>query len=215
MKKSWIALALATLVALPALAAANPPTPGPLAADPELQRLRQEIAAAKLDRLLDLNRDQARQLLPLLKEGQALLEQARAEQAKRKPQVAAALTQIRDEIRTNGVASEAAMSALKQARGDGQRKEIHVKMRALREKARAITTPDQIARLAQFDPRPAGRHLEADESGYGGPDQGPGAGPGHRRGMRHGGPMGGRHQRHAMATVVSPEFIALVEARAR
>lgn len=207
--KKLIAFALA---ALPALAAANPMGSGPLAADPELERLRHEIAAAKLDRLLDLSRDQARQLLPILKEGQALIDQMRADQAKRKPQVAAALTQIRDEIRKNGAASEASINALKQARGDGLRADHREKMRALREKARTIATPDQLARLAQFDPRPAGGpDGEVDEGGFGGR----GKGPGHHRGAHHDGPMGGRHQRHAMMMAVSPEFIALVEARAR
>jgi hypothetical protein len=203
--KTLLALALA---ALPAIAAAHPEA----GADPEIQRLRREIAAAKLDRLLDLSRDQAQKLLPILKESQGLVAQQRAEQQKRKAQLVAALTQVRDDIRAKGVASESSIAALKQARGDAEMKQTFEAMRSLREKARAIATEEQVARLFSFDPNPAGGP-DADEGGMGpGSDGGPGAGgPGKHRG--HGGPHG--RNRAAMMTVLSPEFVSLVEARAK
>lgn len=208
-------LLVLALAALPAVAAANPFGHGRMAPDPELDHLRREIAAAKLDRLLDLSREQARQLLPLLKEGQALIDQIHADREKRKPQILAALTQVRDDIRKTGVASEAAVGALKQARGDAPMKDTHAKMRALREKARAVATQDQLSRLARFDPRPAGGpEGELGERSMGA-EAGPGPGPGGRGAMHHGGHKGREHNRAAMMTAVTPEFVSLVEARAR
>ncbi len=212
--KRLLVFSLVSALALPAIASANPLGPGPIAADPEISQLRREIAAAKLDKLLDLSRSQAQQLLPILKEGQALVEQIRADREKRKPQILAALTQIRDDIRKNGVASEAAVAALKQARADTQMKDIHAKMRALREKARAVATQDQLSRLAQFDPHPAGEP-EGDLDGEA-PGRGPGGPEGHGPKMHHGGHMGEkRHHRAVMMTAVTPEFASLVQARAR
>lgn len=181
-------------------------------ADPEIQKLHREIAAAKLDRALNLTHDQAGALLPLLKEAQKLHGELRADHERRRPEVIRALTTVRDEITRTGTVSEASRKALLDARGVGTHKETREKMKALHEKAKQLLTPEQKSRMRDLNVRPIDDLGEL--AGGSGPEDDKESGP-------HHGPPGGRgphlNRRHRMVLMIatSPEFVALVEARAR
>jgi len=108
---------------------------------PEIRQLRNEIAAIKLDRVLNLTRDQVRALVPLLKQTSQLRDQLRAEQEKRKPEILQALTAVRDDLAKSGVVSEASRKALEQARGEGTLNELRAKSRAVMGSLREPTRP--------------------------------------------------------------------------
>ena len=201
-------LAILLTVLTPALAlaaGAAKPVQGPEA---ELHKLREEIAAAKLDRLLNLSREQARQVLPLLKEAQGIHDQLKAEHEKRRPEIARALTLVRDDILRVGQVSDASRKALQDARGESALKDVREKMKGVHQKVRDLLTPEQRERMREFNPRPldTDKDEEMGGRGFGGGEQ-------HGRGEGHGEGMG--HKRHALKTAVSPEFLALTEARAR
>lgn len=191
MKKLALVVAL---VAVPVLAFAQSKK-----LSPEVRKLREEIAALKLDRSLNLTRDQARQLLPLLKETAALKDQLKAEQQKREPEIVKALTAVRDDLVKTGVVSEASRKALQLARGEGTLDDIRAKMRAVHDKTRTILNPEQKARLRGYD------HHPLDESGEfeGGFEGAPAKNSSRARLKR------------ILKVASSPEFIVLVEARAR
>ena len=193
-----LALLLAVLIPATALA-------GPMRDDPEIRKLRGEIAAVKLDRSLNLTRDQARALLPLLKEATALRDQIRAEQEKHRPEIVKALTAVRDDLVKTGVVSEPSRKALQAARGEEMKGDLRIKIQALHGKARDILNPEQKARLHEFDPKPIDGAGEFDVGGLG-PDDKPEG--------RHG-PGRGAKMHKAFRVATSPEFIGLVEVRAR
>jgi Spy/CpxP family protein refolding chaperone len=198
-------LLLAVLVPAASLAAApNPRYAGP---EGELNRLRQEVAAAKLDRLLNLTRDQARALQPVLKEAVQLQDLMRVEHEKRRPDIAKALASVRDDYLKVGTVSEASRKGLQDARGDAALKETKEKMRLLHQRVREILTPEQKGRLHEFNANPL------DEREGGSEEMGQGFGGRHG----HGGGDGEHGARHgkAMKVAISPEFSALVDARAR
>ncbi|HEY3446814.1 MAG TPA: hypothetical protein VGK67_10645 [Myxococcales bacterium] len=196
MKKFALLLALALI---PALAVAQSKT-----LSPEVRKLRDEIAALKLDRNLNLTKDQAKQLLPLLKETAALRDQLKSEQEKHQPEIVKALTAVRDDLVKTGVVSEANRMALQSARGEGTMNLIRTKMRAIHEKTRAILNPEQKARLRSFDHRPLDASNEF-EGGFGDGEQPKvGAGPGRAAKLKK-----------ILKVAASPEFIGLVEARAK
>ncbi len=217
-------LASLLLVASPSVGLAAPPE----APDPEVAKLHHEIAAAKLDRTLDLSRDQARTLLPILKQASQLRGQIRADMEKRKPAVVKALTAIRDDVQRSGTASDASLKALQDARGGNERQALRLEMRAMAERARGVLTDEQRERLRSFDPRPAAGLQDDDEPGMG-PGMGPGPGngpmghpmgggmmgPGHRGAMGRGPQMHGPHGRALVMIALTPEFLQLLEARAR
>jgi hypothetical protein len=200
-----LALLLAVLTPALALAAgAQRPSQGP---ESELHKLRDEIAAAKLDRLLNLSREQARQVLPLLKEAQGIHDQLKAEHEKRRPEIARALVLVRDDILRVGQVSDASRKALLDARGDTALKDVREKMRGLHQRVRDALTPEQRERMHEFNPRPidGDRDEEMGGRGFGGGHHGKGDGRGEGMG----------HKRNALKTSVSLEFLALTEARAR
>ncbi len=208
---------VAALLLVPALAFAGPHghggPGGPGEDDPEIQKLHREIAAIKLDKTLSLTRDQAKALLPVLDKADALRKIVEAERAKQKPEVARALAAIRDDVRRDGVASEASKKALREARGKGF-KENRGELRELGEQIRTILTEEQKEKLKEFDPSPAGG-LEKMRK-----HRGKGEGKG-GKGMHggHGGPGGpggpGGGGRMLMQIALSPEFRDLVKARAK
>ncbi len=181
--------------------------------DADLKALRLEIAALQVDHALNLTRDQARSLLPVLREGAQQVKQMQSARAANKPALLAALTRARDELRATGSVSPATQESVRTARGEGQFKAVHEKVRGLREQAMQILTPQQKEALHQVQlgvmgPGPGFAGAEA-----GGFEGMPGAaeagmpGAGHGRGFF----------KHAVLArvVVSDPFISLVEARAR
>jgi hypothetical protein len=172
----------------------------------EIMKLHEEIAALKLDHALNLTRDQARTLLPMLKERQAAQEQKRLAHEQAKPAMIATLTKARDELKATGTVSDGTQKALDAAHGqafaqmreDGQRFHQQVK---------ALLTPQQIdaVKALRFGPGPgAFEHAGMGPAGgFGGGEEGAHPMQKMMKGM----------VLHHMAT--SPAFIALVEARAR
>ena len=186
------------------LLATAPASARPLAPSPEVAALRAEIAALQVDRALALTPDQARALLPVLRQAAAQVQAFRARVESPDPALVAALTRARDELRAGGTVSESTQEAMRDARqagmasrrGEGQ---------ALRTQVLAILTPAQLQALKAvrlgIGPGPRG------PGGPGGPDgdeAGPGAGPG----------RGGRRL-VLLGVLTSDPFLSLVEARAR
>lgn len=192
---------VAALMLIPALALARPQGGGQ-AADPEIQKLQREIAAAKLDKTLELSRDQARALLPILDKADALRNELKAEREKNKPAVKAALNKIRDDIKRDGVASAESKKALREARGQGFRK-YRGELKVLGEQVRELLTDEQKAKLADFSTSEGGKgkgKRMGKRGGEGGKKM-----DGKKRGS-------GRVLNHV---VLSPEFRELVRERAR
>jgi hypothetical protein len=181
------------------LLAAAPASARPLTPSPEVAALRSEIAALQVDRALALTPDQARALLPVLRQAASQVQAFRARIESPDPALVAALTRARDELRAGGAISEGTQKAIRDARqsvmaagrGEGQ---------VLRKQALAILTPAQIESMksVRLGAGPMG-------AGPGMPDGAPGRGRGHSP-----------WRRMVMARVVTSDaFLALVQARAR
>ena len=189
-----------TLAAL-LLLAASPAAAHPLAPAPEIRALREEIAALQVDRALALTPEQARALLPLLRQAAAQVQAFRARVESPDPALVTALTRARDELRAGGAVSEGTQAEIREAtrarmaamRGEGP---------ALRKQVLALLTPAQLQALKSVrlgaGPGVPGGMMDGGE----GP---PGAGP--RRG-------GGRRL-VMLGVLTSDAFLSLVEARAR
>jgi len=199
-------IARSAIAALLLLAAA-PASARPLAPSPEVAALRTEIAALQVDRALALTQDQARALLPVLRQAAAQVQAFRARIESPDPALVAALTRARDELRAGGAISDATQQAIRDAhqagmaaqRGEGQ---------ALRKQALAILTPAQLQALktVRLGPGPG--------PGFPG---GPGApgGPGGEEGFPGAGPARGGRRLILLGVLTSDPFLSLVEARAR
>ncbi len=182
------------------LVAATPAAARPLAPSPEVAALREEIAALQVDRALALTPDQARALLPLLRQAAAQVQAFRARVESPDPALVAALTRARDELRAGGEISESTQRAIREARqagmparrGDGQ---------AIRKQALAILTPAQVQALKSV-------RLGAGPGfpqGPGAEDGAPGAGPGRGAGRRL----------VLLGVLTSNAFLSILESRAR
>src|SRR5512137_3202431 len=106
--------AIAALLLATAPASARPLTPSP-----EVAALRAEIAALQIDRALALTPDQARALLPVLRQAAAQVQAFRAKVESPDPALVAALTRARDELRAGGAVSEGTEKAMRDARQAG------------------------------------------------------------------------------------------------
>jgi len=184
------------------LVAAAPASARPLAPSPEVAALREEIAALQVDRALALTPDQARALLPVLRQAGAQMQSFRARVESPHPALVAALTRARDELRAGGAVSEATEQAIREAhrsgmaaqRGEGQ---------ALRKQALAILTPSQLQALksVRLGPGP-------------GVPGGPG-GPGGDEGLAGAAPGRGGRRLILLGVLTSDAFLSLLEARGR
>jgi hypothetical protein len=195
------------LLVVPALAFAAPSA--------EEMALHQEIAALKLDRALNLSAQQAKALLPLLRQQAVVVQQMKTQHEQAKPAVLAALTRARDELKSTGTVSAQTEQAIRDAhggmQGHGQFKQFH-------EQVKQILTPQQIESVKglRLGAMQHGPMMEG--GGFGG-----GWGEGEREAVapRPGmaaGKGGGRHFGKGMflhRVATSDAFIALVEARAR
>ena len=188
--------------------------------DKDILALRLEIAALQADHALNLTRDQAKALLPLLREGAAEAKQIKAEHEGSRAALLAALTKARDELKATGTVSEGTRELVGAAHGSAQLKNHMAKLGDLRAKAKQILTPAQVEALHAA---PFGLSLGiGPEGGFAG-HGGVGGGFGGEFGMEEGAAQGPRHgrgpglMRHMILghVVTSDAFIALVEARAR
>ncbi len=186
--------ALAALLVL----AATPALARPLAPSPEIRALREEIAALELDRALALTPEQARTLLPVLREAATQVQAFRARIESPDPALVAALTRARDELRAGGAISEGTQAAIRDARRAGMAGK-RGEGPALRKQALAILTPAQLEAMktVQLGVGPG--------LGRGGGEGSPGAGPG----------RGGGRRLVMLGVLTSDPFLSLVEARAR
>ena len=141
---------LSLLVALGPAASALGAPPGD---GSEIRRLQLEIAVAKLDRTLNLTRDQARALLPPLQEVCALRSRLRAEQGEHRLELVKALTAVRDDLVRTGVVCEPSRKSLQSARGASMERDLRAAIHALLQKTEDVLNPNQKARLRRFDPR--------------------------------------------------------------
>jgi hypothetical protein len=184
------------------LVASAPASAGPLAPSPEVAALREEIAALQVDRALALSPDQARALLPVLRQAGAQVQAFRARLASPDPALVAALTRARDELRAGGAISEATQQAIRDAHRSGRAAQRGEGL-ALRRQALAILTPAQLEALrsVRLGPGP----------GFPG---GPG-GPGADEGPPGAGPARGGRRLILLGVLTSDAFLSLVEARAR
>jgi hypothetical protein len=190
------ALLLAVLLPSSALAAAASVRE---ARELEIRKLNQEIAATRLDRTLDLSRDEARTLLPVLGEVLQMRDRLKAEREKRNPDdIIKALTAVRDEVVRTGAVTDATRMALLEARREANFKDVREKVRALLVKFRAVLSPEQMARLEEFDPRPIERSAQKNRELSTGEDC--------RRSA---------NLRKALKVATGADFVRLVEMRAR
>ena len=182
------------------LVAATPAAARPPAPSPEVAALREEIAALQVDRALALTPDQARALLPVLRQAAVQVQAFRARVESPDPGLVAALTRARDELRAGGEISQPTRQAIREAReagmagrrGEGQ---------GLRKQALAILTPKQVEALKSVR-LGAGPEFPR---GPGGEDGAPGAGPGRGAGRRL----------VLLGVLTSNAFLTLLESRAR
>lgn len=135
-----------------------PPPGGPGCHDnnlpSEVLALRQEIAAIKLDRLLDLTKDQAQAIHLLTLQAQARKDEIEREKKKREPLFIEAMTAARDDLKRDGKVSDATAQKLRDARGEMDVRALRDEFEQLRAQVDAILTDDQKAAFFSFDPRP-------------------------------------------------------------
>jgi len=197
-------IARSAIAALLLLAAA-PASARPLAPSPEVAALRAEIAALQVDRALALTPDQARALLPVLRQAASQVQAFRARIESPDPALVAALTRARDELRAGGSISEGTEKAIRDARQSGMNAR-RGEGQALRKQALAILAPAQLQALktVRLGPGPGFPGGPGGPGGLGGDEGSPGAGPG--RGVR---------RLVLLGVLTSDAFLSLVEARAR
>jgi hypothetical protein len=193
-------IARSALAALLLLTSA-PASARPLAPSPEVAALRAEIAAIQVDRALALTPDQARALLPVLRQAAVQVQAFRTRIESPDPALVAALTRARDELRAGGNVSESTQEAMRDARQAGPAAR-HGEGQALRTQALAILTPAQL------------QALKAVRLGIGPGPRGPG-GPGGDAGSPGAGPGRGGRRLVLLGVLTSDPFLSLVEARTR
>ena len=170
------------------------PAAGALAANSadDVRALRTEVAALQLDRALNLTRDQAQALLPVLQNASAQAKARRAQVEASRPALAAALSQAVADLKSTGSISPATQQALAAARGTGFAT-ARADMKVLRAQVEQILTPQQVQALKSAP-------LWAKSA----PDAGvPAAKAGHGPGRRFA----------VLRTLTSDPFVALVQAR--
>src|SRR5512142_2310412 len=126
----WLALVLA-----PAGALAAPSS--------QVQLLRQQVAALQLDRALNLTRQQAQALLPVIQEAAARRDAFEQQLAASEPARVAALTQAVADIKASGAISDSTAQALQAARGGSAASSLRDDMKSLWQRVRQVLTAAQ------------------------------------------------------------------------
>ena len=186
MLRSRVALLACALAPAGVLAAPTDP----------VHALRQEVAALQLDHALNLTRQQAQALLPLLQDAKAKVQAWKAQRDASEPAIAAALTQAVADLKATGTVSDTTVQAARSARG-GTPGAMRQDMASFWQGAKQILTAEQLQGLgsARLGIHPATPATDATWA--------PGNG-GHRPGGRF----------RVMHALLSDPFLALVQARA-
>gem|GEM_PF-1421462 len=183
---------LASAISLPAMAMPPPhhggPGPGPCDCNTpsEIRALRQEIAALKLDKALNLTAEQAKTIQGIREKALKRKAEIESEKKKREPNLIKAMTAVRDELKKTGTVSPEAERNLRLARGEIDFRELEKEFGALLAEVMGVLTDEQRAALASFDPRPLSRHRGHGHPGPGHPGMMPPP-PGQMDGMAPGG----------------------------
>lgn len=181
---------LASAISIPALAMPPPHHGGPGPCDcnipSEIRALRQEIAALKLDKALNLTAEQAKTIQGIREKALKRKAEIESEKKKREPNLIKAMTAVRDELKKTGTVSPEAERNLRLARGEIDFRELEKEFGALLAEVMGVLTDEQRAALASFDPRPLSRHRGPGHRGPGHPGMMPPP-PGHMDGMVPGG----------------------------
>ncbi len=163
----------------------------------QVQALRQQVAALQLDHALNLTQAQAQALLPLLQDTKGKVAALKTQRASAEPALVAALTQAVADLKANGTVSDSTVAAVQAARRSSPGT-IRQDMASFWQQAKQVLTADQLQALKTVKlgiGRPAAANASAGSK----------RGDGHQR--------FGRHFR-VMHTVLSDDFVSLVQARA-
>ena len=156
--------------------------------------LHQEIAALQVDHALNLTPQQAQSLLPLLTDARGKLAALKAERTSAEPSLTAALTQAVADLKASGAVSPTTAQAVQAARG-GLPATFRRDVRAFWQQAKPILTADQL------------QALKVVKLGVAPPASAAAAPRGHGHGRF-------ARRLRVMHTLLSDEFLALVQARA-
>jgi len=197
----------------------------------DIQGVQQEIASIQLDRALNLTHAQAATLLPILNDAASKAAAQKAAFESAKPQLLAALTQARDEVRSTGTISDATKQTLAAAHPAPQPGTMAA-MKDLHAKVDQVLTPAQqqalqTTQLGVWPAMPQHAHPMGMDAGMDtcpgmgtGMEACPGMGAGMGPGAHHkGNGMGmGMHRGgkgfFAWRTLLSDPFLKLLQARA-
>jgi len=176
-----------------ALACALVPAAAMAAPDAQVLALRQQIAALQLDHALSLTGQQAQALLPQLQSAKAEVEAVKSQMAASQPARVAALTQAVADLKATGAVSATTVEQLQAAR-PASLGTIRQQMKTFWQEAKQVFTADQL------------KALQTVHFGVGAPSpSATGTGQGPRRHLK---------RFRVMRTLLSDDFIALVQARA-
>ena len=153
-------LASATALAMPPPPHRGGSGPGPCdcSVPSEIRALRQEIAALKLDKVLNLTADQAKKIQAIREKAMKRKAEIEREKKKREPNFIKAMTAVRDELKKTGTVSPETERALRLARGEIDFRELEAEFTSLLSEALEVLTEEQRASLEDFDPRPLSAH---------------------------------------------------------
>ncbi len=107
-----------------------------------LRDLRMEVAALQIDHALDLTPQQAKAMLPILRDARAKADELKARREAALPAVEAALRQAIADLRASGTVSAATVQAMRAARG-GAPGAPRDDWKGIFRQARTILTPAQ------------------------------------------------------------------------
>ena len=112
----------------------------------QVRTLRQEVAALQLDHALNLTRQQAQALLPLIQEAKGKVEAFRSQLAASEPARVAALGQAVADLKATGAVADSTVQALQAAR-PGAAGSLRQDLRSFWQEARQVLRADQLQAL--------------------------------------------------------------------
>jgi len=177
-----------------ALACALAPAGALAAPDAQVLALRRQIAALELDHALNLSQQQAQALLPQVQAAKAQVETVKSQMAASEPARVAALTQAVADLKANGVVSATTIEALQAAR-PASLSTLRQGMKSFWQQAKEVFTADQL------------QALKSVKLGVGAPSNLSAT-------TGHGGPRGRMKRFLVLRTLLSDDFVSLLQARA-